>query len=161
MPSVASNTSKIKCEVCGATYDVPLIAMKLPPCQVCGQVMYKRVLVQPACDFCGGNLDDFCCWTYPASVFVYPHQPPTVTPEGSNDAWSACEKCHEFLQAKDLDGLAVYSVDADLTREPNPKADRAHLIAYTLDLHRRFWEHRIGEPFREVYSDGEWKRVDD
>lgn len=162
---VEGNYTKVRCTNCGATYeglgeDGKAVG-KLPPCEQCGAVSYRRIVINPVCDFCSTPFEPGeSCWTYPCDVFVYPFQSEPGTLEWNSGPWSACKDCHGLIEAGDLKALSAYAVAREIAQDPDAEQFRTSLTAMIRALHRAFNEHRTGEPFREVWRAGDWARAD-
>lgn len=163
---VEANYTKVRCTNCGEEYegigDDGKAVGKLPPCAKCGLTTYKRLVVNPVCDFCSTAFETGAiCWTYPADVFIFPFQSADGSTEWNSGPWSACKECHELVEAGDLKALSEHAVDKEIAMDPSIAPVRAQLLTMIAALHLTFAENRMGDPFRERFrEDGEWETLD-
>ena len=100
---------------------------------------------EPICDFCNGNPKELPIeWSYDA-------RPMTIDLGGlisaSDDAWGACQKCHELIEARDWPALADRCIEIQTIRfgVAVPEEFKATLIEHF----QKFDAHRIGEAIPE------------
>jgi hypothetical protein len=94
----------------------------------------------PKCDFCSAA---YPAWVHPSADFV-------VGNWGSADnAWAACETCHELIVAEDKTGLA----NRALRTVPGgvPRDIRRHVLKKINEMHAGFWANRFGTPHRQSH----------
>lgn len=88
-----------------------------------GKVAARSLLGHEVCDFC---LTPHPTWEYPAALMeVVGHAVITH----SNDEWGACDRCHAFIEAKNLQGLMRYAVRQQRKLYP-PGSAHGGAIAY-------------------------------
>lgn len=134
----------------------------LPPCPVCGASEWEVVLVQPVCDFCSEPFDtEGECWTFPCESFEYPFVAVELQPghaniqtEGSDDAWAACDTCHDLIEDGDRVALAKRSVKKDIERHPEAAKERPMLMRMTRAMQDGFFKHRNGEAIQAPVRGG-------
>lgn len=139
MPSALSNTL-YKCADCGNVEDFE--GRDVVACR-CGQFHWEQMRIVTVCDFCGWQGVQ---WTFPARSFEIPTPGPT---QGSEGDWAACEKCKELVENHDRIGLARRATEASIERQPELRGLTAQVYASVADLHRQFFAHRTGPPYRE------------
>jgi hypothetical protein len=102
------------------------------------------------CDFCEHGHPRY---EYPCGDFTY-EQPPVSGPRGTAAGnaryfgpWLACLRCHELLEAGDLDVLfeRCWSFIV-LNRGPMARTGYDQVRANVVSLWQRFMEHRQGPP---------------
>lgn len=117
-----------------------------------GTLRYDRFT--PICDFCNGDPKDYPIeWSYDASEM-------SIELGGlfsmSDDAWAACEGCHELIEKRDWDELAERCLKIQTARFgdllPVPNAWELTKIAL-IDHFKKFDDHRIGEAIPEAEFD--------
>lgn len=91
------------------------------------------------CDFCSAS---WPMWRYPARSFIA-YVAANLAGESVGD-WAACDTCHLLIEADDRPGLARRSLDELILKHPEARAASDILLHDLADLHRRFFEHRIG-----------------
>jgi hypothetical protein len=92
--------------------------------------------IQKHCDFCD---DPGPCWYYPAQSFDAPSGA-----MGSLGEWSACETCHDLIEAGNSTALAKRCAELICKDSMRREACFAHM----LKLHAEFARHRTGDAFR-------------
>jgi hypothetical protein len=92
--------------------------------------------IEKKCDFCD---DPGPCWYYPAQSF---DASPGVM--GSLGEWSACETCHDLIEAGNATALARRC--AELICKDSTRREKC--FAHMLKLHAEFHRHRMGDAFR-------------
>jgi hypothetical protein len=92
--------------------------------------------IQKHCDFCD---DPDPCWHYPAQSFDA--SPGAM---GSLGEWSACETCHDLIEAGNLTALAKRCAELICKDSMRREACFGHM----LKLHAEFHRHRTGDAFR-------------
>lgn len=111
----------------------------------------------PKCDFCSTL---YPSWVHPSADFLLPPEQGTGLPAwGSADqAWAACETCHEIIEREDREGLANRS----LRMVPGgvPRQARRAMLGQIKKMHAGFWKGRNGKPYRQApfrVEDGQHK----
>jgi len=66
------------------------------------------ILGRSICDFC--DKKESATWYYPLAQLTVPIGPFNIPVEGlgSSDGYSACDTCHDFIEAEDYVGLAKH-----------------------------------------------------
>jgi hypothetical protein len=135
------DSDSLKCSHCGAPATVG--SYLGPVCDACGEAMKK------ICDFCG---DWSPQWAHPAEDFTVPtgfchtaSGDEVVVDQPIVGEWLACERCNDFIAAKDFACLHGRAVSAQRSR---PGGDTPGLDQNLAVLYRGFFEHRSGEPYR-------------
>lgn len=92
------------------------------------------------CDFC---LSPDPLWDYPAAEM----EVLSSICNRSDDEWGACQKCHEYLQAGDIEGLVCWSVEQQrrLSAEYDMPPRTVHLAMQRYNI-LRFMDARTGPP---------------
>ncbi len=91
------------------------------------------------CDFCSAPRPT---WRYPARSFVA-YRVSEIAGESVGD-WAACDGCYALIEAGDLPGLALRSLESLLAKHPEARAAADVLFTELGDLHYQFFRNRLG-----------------
>jgi hypothetical protein len=121
-------------------------------CPVCGRAAGHRLhQAKPCCDFC---TDGRIAWRYPTRPVTAALGPPDGGPDlrtavQYNDAWLACQACHELIDRGERHGLARRAAAA-LAAERRGRALGPHelegVLRQTASVHALFFANRRGDP---------------
>jgi hypothetical protein len=121
-------------------------------CPVCGRVAGHRLhQAKPCCDFC---TDGRIAWRYPARPVTAALGPPGGGPDlrtavRYNDAWLACQPCHELIARGERRRLARRAAAAFVAERPGRALEPHELegvLGQMASVHALFFANRRGAP---------------
>jgi hypothetical protein len=121
-------------------------------CPVCGRAAADPLHhAKPCCDFC---TDGRIAWRYPARPVTAALGPPGRGPDLQtavrfNDAWLACQPCHELIDRGERHGLARRAATTFAAERPGRALEPHELegvLRQMASVHALFFANRRGDP---------------